>query len=133
MSTGTKRIIWLVANSLFGKNYSLDLIGVDEIETSIHPKMIRNLLEALDESLSDTSMILTSHSPYLIQYLKPEAIYIGVPNDSGIAGFKRIDKRKVKDLLQTTRDLGVSIGEYIFELMSGDEDSLAILHAYLEK
>ena len=95
--------------------------------------MIRKLLESLDESLADTSMLLTSHSPYLIQYLKPESIYIGVPNDSGIAEFKRIDKRKMKDLLQTTRDLGVSIGEYIFELMSGDEDSLALLQAYLEK
>lgn len=132
MSTGTKRIIWLIANAIFGNCYATNLIGVDEIETSIHPKMIRNLLESLDYIFESSSMIVTSHSPYLIQYLKPDSIYIGVPNENGIASFKRIQKSKVKSLLNTTRELETSIGEYLFELMAGDEDSAEILSAYLE-
>ncbi|MCD7736696.1 MAG: AAA family ATPase [Lachnospiraceae bacterium] len=132
MSTGTKRIIWLIANAVFGNCYGTSLIGVDEIETSIHPKMIRNLLESLVCVLEDTSMIVTSHSPYLIQYLKPDFIYIGVPNEDGIAAFRRIQSSKIKTLLNTARELGTSIGEYLFELMAGDEDSTSILSAYLE-
>lgn len=132
MSTGTKRVFWLIANAVFGGSYHTNLLGVDEIETSIHPRMIRRLLEALSDILEETSMIVTSHSPYLIQYLKPESIYVGVPNDSGIATFRRIHPSKVKDLIATTRALETSVGEYLFELMSGDEDSAAILCAYLE-
>ena len=77
-------------------------------------------------------MILTSHSPYIIQYLKPESIYIGVPNDQGLAKFKRIQPSKIKNILSISRDLEVSIGEYLFELMSGDKDSADILLSYLE-
>ena len=132
MSTGTKRVFWLVANAVFGGSYHTNVLGVDEIETSIHPKMIRRLLEALSEILEGTSLIVTSHSPYLIQYLKPESIYVGVPNDSGVATFRRIHPSKVKNLISTTRELETSVGEYLFELMSGDEDSAAILSAYLE-
>ena len=132
MSTGTKRIIWLIANAVFGNCYGVNLIAVDEIETSIHPKMMRSLLESIAYVLEDTSMIVSSHSPYLIQYLKPECIYIGVPDDSGVASFKRINPSKVPALLKTSRDLGMSVGEYIFELLAGDDDSASILSAYLE-
>ena len=132
MSTGTKRIFWLIANAIFGESYGINLLGVDEIETSIHPRMTKNLLESLNDILGAASMILTSHSPYIIQYLKPEYIYIGVPNDQGLARFKRIQPSKIKNLLNLSRDLEISIGEYLFELMSGDKDSADILLSYLE-
>ena len=35
MSTGTKRVFWLVANAVFGGSYHTNVLGVDEIETSI--------------------------------------------------------------------------------------------------
>lgn len=132
MSTGTKRIFWLIANAVVSKYTNICLLGIDEVETSIHPRMIRNLLEALSEILGNTSMIVTSHSPYLIQYLKPESIYVGVPNSEGVAKFKRIQRKKLKSLINTTRNLEVSIGEYLFELMSGDDDSAKVLSSYLE-
>lgn len=132
MSTGTKRLIWLIANAIFSNCYGTNLIGVDEIETSIHPKMIRNLLESLSYILDSSSMIVTSHSPYLIQYLKPESIYIGVPNGNGVALFKKIQRSKIKNLINISRELETSVGEYMFELMSGDDDSAEILSAYLE-
>jgi predicted ATPase len=132
VSSGTKRIFWLVANAIFAGCNGTNILGVDEIETSIHPKMMRNLLEALRDILGEASMIVSSHSPYLIQYLKPDAIYFGVPNSDGTAAFERIQHSKIKTLLNTARDLDVSIGEYMFELMSGDEDSAEMLKAYLE-
>lgn len=133
MSTGTKRIFWLVANAVVSEFKQINLLGVDEIETSIHPRMIRNLLESMVEILGNTSMIITSHSPYLIQYLKPDSIYVGVPNEDGVALFRKIHPKKIKYLLNTTRKLEMSIGEYLFELMSGDSDSSRVLSAYLEE
>lgn len=133
MSTGTKRIFWLIANAVFANRYGTSLLGIDEIETSIHPRMIESLLESLVDVLGNTSLLVTSHSPYLIQYLKPNSIYVGVPNRNGVAQFKRIARSKIKTLLSAARELDLSIGEYLFELMSGDEDSAEILTAYLEE
>ena len=67
MSTGTKRMIWLIANVVIAGRQGASLIGVEEIETSIHPRMIQELLEIIDENLGNTGMIVTSHSQYFIQ------------------------------------------------------------------
>lgn len=132
MSTGTKRIFWLVANAVVAEFDGINLLGIDEVETSIHPKMLRALLTSLNEILGNSALIITSHSPYLIQYLKPQSIYVGIPNENGIACFRRIHDKKLKYLLATTRALQISIGEYLFDLMSGDSDSASILTSYLE-
>ena len=133
MSTGTKRIFWLLANVFIASSRGMSLIGVEELETSIHPKLLKNLLEFLDEVLEDTSMIISSHSPFLIQYIKPERLYVGVPDDKGTALFKRIKGTKIRQFISLARDNGMSTGEYLFELLSGDTESRELLHFYLEE
>lgn len=132
MSTGTKRVIWLLTNTFIANLVKTGMIGIEEIETSIHPRMMKNLLEVINEALGDATLIVSSHSPYLVQYLKPEKIYVGVPNEEGVAEFRRIQKNKVKSIIANARDLGLSVGEYLFELLSGDSDSFEILESYLE-
>lgn len=132
MSTGTKRIIWLLANVIIANRQSASIIGVEEIETSIHPRMIGDLLEMIDENLGEVAMLVTSHSPYLIQYLKPQSLYVGIPNDQGVASFKKIKERTVPVLMKAARDRGFGFGEYLFSLMSSDEDGSPVLSSYLE-
>jgi predicted ATP-dependent endonuclease of OLD family len=132
MSTGTKRVIWLLVNAFIANLVKVGIIGVEEIETSIHPRMMRQLLEILTEALGDAPLIVSSHSPYLVQYLKPERIYVGIPNNEGIAEFRRIQKNKTKLLVANARSMDLSVGEYLFELLSGDEDAFDILDNYLE-
>lgn len=132
MSTGTKRVIWLLANAYIANYMGAGIVGIEEIETSIHPKMMRQLLEIITEALGDTPLILSSHSPYLVQYLKPDKIYVGVPNNQGVAEFRRIQKNKMKVIISNARDMGLSVGEYLFELLSGDSDSYEMLDSFLE-
>ena len=132
MSTGTKRAVWLLTNAFVANLVKAGIVGIEEIETSIHPRMIKALLEIITEALGSAPVIVSSHSPYLVQYLKPEKMYVGVPNENGVAEFRRIQKSKVKKLISNARDLNLSVGEYIFELLSGDSDSFEILESYLE-
>ncbi len=132
MSTGTKRLIWLLTNAFIANHVNAGIVGVEEIETSIHPKMMKQLLEVLNEALGEAPLIVSSHSPYLVQYIKPEKIYVGIPNEAGVAEFRRIQKNKVKQLVANARDYELSVGEYLFELLSGDSDSYDILKNYLE-
>ena len=132
MSTGTKRAVWLLTNAFVANLVNAGMIGIEEIETSIHPRMMKNLLEVINDVLGDAPLIVSSHSPYLVQYIKPEKIYIGVPNEDGVAEFRRVQKNKVKNIVANARDLGLSVGEYLFELLSGDSDSYEILKSYLE-
>lgn len=133
MSTGTKRIIWLLTNVVMASTYNTQCLGVEEIETSIHPKMLQQLLEILDENIDETALLVTSHSPFLIQYLQPSQIYLGVPNDNGIARFKRIRKDALDEIESLAYDRGLGFGTYLFELMSSDGEDAEILADALEE
>ena len=127
MSTGTKRIIWLLTNVVMANAHSAQCLGVEEIETSIHPRMLRQLLEILDENIGDTALLVTSHSPLLIQYLKPRQIYLGVPNETGVARFRSIREDALDSIRSFAHDRGLGFGEYLFELMSSDGEDTEVL------
>ena len=132
MSDGTKRVIWLVARSVMADTAGVGLLGVEEVETGIHPRMMQDLLDAVQEVLGETKVILTSHSPYLIQCLPFDSIYVGVPNDEGVASFATFEAGSVEGLSDAAYDRGMSAGEYIFALMSSGEDEEDILTSFLE-
>lgn len=132
MSTGTKRIFWLLTNIFIASCNNVSCIGIEELETSIHPKMLKDLLNIISEALEDTCLIISSHSPYLVQYLKPGQLYVGGMEELGVAQFYRIAATKEKKLLTAARAYGLSVGEYLFELMSGESDSFKTLRNYLE-
>lgn len=130
LSAGTKRLFWIMA-ILFSSNADTHVIGIEELETSIHPRLLKQTLEILNENLGEIVLLITSHSPYLVQYLKLERIYIGVPDETGLASFESIAKSRAKSLINTSRALGLSVGEYLFDLMSGDSKSTYILKKYI--
>ena len=132
MSAGTKRVFWLLANIYIASCTGVFCIGIEELETSIHPRMLKNLLEIINEALEDTCIIISSHSPYLVQYLKPIQIYVGGAHRNGNAQFFPIKTAKTKTMLTAARAYNLSVGEYLFELMSGGESSFNILQNYLE-
>ena len=132
MSEGTKRLIWLLTNVIVAGEINAGCIGIEEVETSIHPRMLKELLELLHDNLRGTPLLLTSHSPNLIQYLDPTCVYVGVPSSNGVATFKRISRSSLRTVLENARARGIGYGDYLFELMSSDEDGLTTLSEYLE-
>ncbi|NCB02087.1 MAG: hypothetical protein EOM67_07975 [Spirochaetia bacterium] len=85
----------------------------------------------MNENIGNTGIIITSYSPYLIQYLKLHFVYIGVLNDEEKAVFKRIASSKTKVLISTAQDLGLSAGEFLFELMSMNSKTEYIMKNYI--
>ena len=53
-------------------------------------KQANQVLTTQNEALGKTKLIISSHSPYLIQYLKSTQLFVGVPSNDGVAIFKRI-------------------------------------------
>ncbi len=132
MSAGTKRTVWLLAKAILAsKEKGGYLLAIEEIETGIHPRLIKELLEQINDNLGDSSLLVTSHSPYLIQYLKPDHIYVGLPNDDGVAQFKNLIPERFKEFLNSSRTRNMGFGEYLYSLMSGSEDGERVLRKYV--
>ena len=133
LSDGAKRVFTMLACTVIADIIGISLIEFEEPENSIHPGLLQSYLTVLSQLANECRIIVASHSPYIIQYLDTRDIYIGKPNDQGLADFARVEKKKINQLMRDASSEGNSLGSYVFELLSGGEDEVAILMNYLEK
>ena len=73
ISVGTLQTIALLVAAL---SPGIPLVVIEEPENSIHPWALRNLVEAFRAASEKRQIILTTHSPILIDQLKPEEIWV---------------------------------------------------------
>ncbi|MFX0174396.1 MAG: AAA family ATPase [Candidatus Hodarchaeota archaeon] len=72
------------------------LIIIDEVENSLHAKVIKYILDELRD-LTETTVIITTHSPVVIDFTRLEDIKIVEKiHDSQIIAIKNIEKLKVR-------------------------------------
>lgn len=134
MSDGAQRVLLLLTFVVLAQINNYDLICIEEPENSVHPGLLKKFLFTVTELAEKTKLLFSSHSPYLINYLNPENIYLGITNDYGLAIFKKLKsstnakKRLMKDLIVSN----MGLGDYLFDLMSGSDDDIEELLSYVE-
>lgn len=130
LSRGTLRIFAFLTSLILADLKGYSLIGFEELEDSIHPKLLQKLLITLSNMSDNCKIIITSHSPYLIQFLDIDNICLAVPNDKGIAVFKKLPLNKRNKIYNKIREMGMNLGDYIFEMyINPDEEFLKMLGA----
>jgi predicted ATPase len=111
MSDGTLRALG-VLTALFQSNrdFSPTLIGIEEPETALHPAASAALREALTKASKTTQVIVTSHSPDLLddRYLDPDSL-LSVTSEGGETRIATLDKTSRKAM----RDHLFSAGELL--------------------
>ena len=134
MSDGARRILLLLTFIVLAQINKYDLICIEEPENSINPNLLRRFLYTIKELAEDTKILYSSHSPYLINYMEPGNIYLGLPSDDGVATFKKIktNTNNIKRLIRTLQDNELELGNYLFDLMSGSVDDAEELLSYVE-
>lgn len=134
MSDGARRILLLLTFIVLAQINKYDLICIEEPENSIHPNLLKRFLYTIKELAGDTKILYSSHSPYLINYMEPTNIYLGLPTNDGVATFKKIktNTNNKKRLIRTLQDNELELGNYLFDLMSGDSDDAKELLSYVE-
>ena len=131
LSDGAKRIFLMLTYAIIADIKGLSMIAMEEPENSIHPALFQSYLDILSQLVDKCKIIFTSHSPYVIQYLDPRSIYIGITCEDGSVNFKRIASSKVNSLIKDASQYDRSIGDYIFNLLSNDDANEA-LKEYVE-
>lgn len=75
ISDGTLRLLAIIA-ALYG---GFSLVVLEEPENCIHPHLLEALMYLIRDSPSQ--VLLTTHSPYLLDYVKPEEVYVVCKED----------------------------------------------------
>lgn len=134
MSDGARRILLLLTFIVVAQINKYNLICIEEPENSINPGLLRSFLYTIKELAEDTKILYSSHSPYLINYMEPDNLYLGIPSDDGVAIFKKIkpSTNNIKRLVRVLQDNDLALGDYLFDLMSGTSEDYKELLSYVE-
>jgi predicted ATPase len=111
MSDGTLRALGsIVAASQFvGGKTPGTLVGIEEPETALHPAAAGALMDALREASLDTQIVITSHSPDLLDQVDMETDrLLAVAAENGVTKIASLDKASlsaIQDHLYTPGEL----------------------------
>lgn len=72
LSDGTKRIIYIIAKIASAPANSIILL--EEPELGIHPQQLYRLMQFIQEQSSEKQIILTTHSPEVLNFIAPDAL-----------------------------------------------------------
>ncbi|MGV7222148.1 MAG: AAA family ATPase [Nitrospinales bacterium] len=101
LSSGEKILMALVASvykSASDKHFP-DMLLLDEIDSSLHPSMIRNMLNVIEDVFldQDVNVILVTHSPTTISLAPEDSIF--VMNKSGVNRLEKKSKQEGLSIL----------------------------------
>lgn len=124
MSDGAKRVFMILAKIILANSGDVSLIAIEEPENSIHPSLFQSYITIISQLLDNCKVIITSHSPYIISYLNPAWIHVGVNRQPGVAEFFSFKKSGQNQLQQNANDLNMSIGDYLFSMLAEDDSNV---------
>ncbi|MCM1181944.1 MAG: ATP-binding protein [Roseburia sp.] len=124
MSDGAKRVFMILTKIIVSGVSNISLIAIEEPENSVHPGLFKAYMQIISQLLDDCKVIITSHSPYIISYLEPAWIHVGVNRSPGMAEFFTFKKSGQRQLEKDAEEFKMSIGDYLFSLLADTENNL---------
>jgi predicted ATPase len=83
------------------------LVGIEEPENHLHPRLLPELAEECRDASSRTQLMVTTHSPFFIDGLKPEELWVLYRDEKGYTQAKRAaDLKGIKDFMDQGAQLG---------------------------
>ncbi len=83
------------------------LVGIEEPENHLHPRLLPELAEECRAASANTQLMVTTHSPFFVDGLKPEEVWVLYRDEKGFTQAKKTSEMKgVKEFIQRGALLG---------------------------
>jgi predicted ATPase len=83
------------------------LVGIEEPENHLHPRLLPQLAEECRSASANTQLMVTTHSPFFVDSLKPEELWVLYRDEKGFTQAKRTaDMPGVKEFMNHGALLG---------------------------
>ena len=93
------------------------LIGIEEPENYLHPRLLNGLVEEYSEASGLSQLMITTHSPHFVNGLHAEEVWVLYRNEQGFTVCKRASEMQgIKDFLEAGAKLGYLWMESYFEV-----------------
>ncbi len=107
MSAGTLRFLAFLA-ALYSPK-APPLVCFEEPENNIHPRALELLVEVLKNASGKRQVIISTHSPYLLNFIEPDSVFVF---DKKQAGTTIIEAGTAKELTSLLRRVGLGEAWY---------------------
>ena len=82
-------------------------IGIEEPENFLHPRLLPELAEECRAAAKNSQMLITSHSPFLLNAIRAEEVRVLYRDDQGFTEVVRAcDIQGIPELMQGGASLG---------------------------
>jgi predicted ATPase len=82
-------------------------IGIEEPENFLHPRLLPELAEECRNAAASSQLLITSHSPFLLNAMRPEEVRVLYRDEQGFTKAVRVsDIRGIKEFVQEGASLG---------------------------
>lgn len=99
------------------------LVGIEEPENYLHPRLLTELAEECQQAAERTQLIVTTHSPFFINPLRPEEVRVLYRAADGYTRVRRVtDMPGIQDFIRH----GATLGELWMEGHFDVGDPLAV-------
>lgn len=102
-------------------SYGPYIFFIEEPENSIHPRALYELMKLIREKSLDKQFIITTHSPYLLNMIKPEEVLVAEIQEDGLSKIAKLPN--VKAIKKKLAKSFMSFGDIVFAGPDTDEDS----------
>jgi predicted ATPase len=103
LSDGTVKVVALIIALYFENAW---VRAFEEPATSLHPKLISQLMQMMKEVSEEKQIFLTTHNPEVIKHVDLDDVYLVSRNEEGFSQIsKPADKKEVRTFLKN--DLGI--------------------------
>jgi len=83
------------------------LIGIEEPENQLHPRLLPELTEECRAASSRAQLMVTTHSPFFVNGLKPKELWVFYRDQSGYTQAKKAaDMRGIEEFVDNGAQLG---------------------------
>ncbi len=83
------------------------LVGIEEPENHLHPRLLSELAEECREASARTQLMVTTHSPFFVNGLRAEELWVLYRDERGYTQARRTaDMRGVKEFMEQGAQLG---------------------------
>ncbi|MBD0307453.1 MAG: AAA family ATPase [Microcoleus sp. T1-bin1] len=93
------------------------LVGIEEPENHLHPRLLPQLAEECCSASANTQLMVTTHSPFFVDSLKPEELWVLYRDEKGFTQAKKTaDMQGVKQFMEHGALLGSLWMEDFFDV-----------------
>lgn len=93
------------------------LVGIEEPENHLHPRLLPELAEECRTASANTQLMVTTHSPFFVDALKPEELWVLYRDEQGYTQAKSTaNMRGIQEFVENGATLGSLWMEDYFEV-----------------